>query len=188
MNLIRISVLTGSSYCGCSGSVGLSHPETLTVTLTADRGLGYGLTVSVGDHSENRSADILITRIAPDSPAYRDEGNVLIRGNIEPKTWASSDGNSTIKENTTTYSFPPPSPLPIVGANHGKNRNNSSKRTHNLGVRGGKDLAAARLVIASKYSRIFSMWNMPGAPKEGFHLIPHRRLLILFRLSLEIRF
>ncbi|XP_076266569.1 glutamate receptor interacting protein isoform X2 [Rhynchophorus ferrugineus] len=60
-----------SSYCGCSGSVGLSHPETLTVTLTADRGLGYGLTVSVGDHSENRSADILITRIAPDSPAYR---------------------------------------------------------------------------------------------------------------------
>lgn len=49
----------------------MSHPETLSVTLTADRGLGYGLGVSVGDHSENRSADILISRITPDSPAYR---------------------------------------------------------------------------------------------------------------------
>ncbi|KAH1005481.1 hypothetical protein HUJ04_006456 [Dendroctonus ponderosae] len=61
----------GSNYCGCSGSGGVSHPESLTVTLTADRGIGYGLTVSVGDHTENRSADILITRIAPNSPAYR---------------------------------------------------------------------------------------------------------------------
>ena len=51
--------------------MGISHPETLTVTLTADRGMGYGLTVSVGDHSENRSADILITRISADSAAYR---------------------------------------------------------------------------------------------------------------------
>ncbi|CAG9772254.1 unnamed protein product [Ceutorhynchus assimilis] len=61
----------GSTYCGCSGSGGVSHPETLTVTLTADRGIGYGLTVSVGDHTENRSADILVTRISPNSPAYR---------------------------------------------------------------------------------------------------------------------
>ncbi|XP_030749851.1 glutamate receptor-interacting protein 2 isoform X2 [Sitophilus oryzae] len=60
-----------SNYCGCPGSAGVSHPETLTVTLTSDRGLGYGLTVSVGDHTDNRSADILITRIATDSPAYR---------------------------------------------------------------------------------------------------------------------
>ncbi|KAL1514313.1 hypothetical protein ABEB36_003589 [Hypothenemus hampei] len=61
----------GSNYCGCSGSGGVSHPETLTVTLTADRGIGYGLTVSVGDSTENRSAQLLITRIAPNSPAYR---------------------------------------------------------------------------------------------------------------------
>ncbi|XP_060527881.1 glutamate receptor-interacting protein 2 isoform X2 [Cylas formicarius] len=60
-----------SNYCGCSGGLGISHPETLTVTLTADRGVGYGLTISVGDHTETRSADILVTRIAPDSPAYR---------------------------------------------------------------------------------------------------------------------
>lgn len=66
-----VVVVAGSTYCGCSGSVGVSHPETLTVTLTADRGIGYGLTVSVGDHTENRSADILITRIASNSPAYR---------------------------------------------------------------------------------------------------------------------
>lgn len=69
--LTRLTFFPGSSYCGCSGSGGVSHPESLTVTLTADRGIGYGLTVSVGDHTENRSADILITRIAPNSPAYR---------------------------------------------------------------------------------------------------------------------
>lgn len=51
--------------------VGISHPESLSVTLTSDRGVGYGLAVAVGDHAENRSADILISRIVPDSPAYR---------------------------------------------------------------------------------------------------------------------
>ncbi|XP_066149454.1 glutamate receptor-interacting protein 2 isoform X2 [Euwallacea fornicatus] len=61
----------GSNYCGCPGSAGVSHPETLTVTLTADRGIGYGLTVSVGDPTDNRSAEVLITRITPNSPAYR---------------------------------------------------------------------------------------------------------------------
>lgn len=54
-----------------SGNMGVCHPEMLTLTLHADRLHGYGLAVSVGEHSENRSADILITRIVPDSPAYR---------------------------------------------------------------------------------------------------------------------
>ncbi|RZC38595.1 glutamate receptor-interacting protein 1 [Asbolus verrucosus] len=61
---------SGSNYCGCTGNMGVCHPETLTTTLTSDR-TGYGLTVSVGEHSENRSADILISRISQDSPAYR---------------------------------------------------------------------------------------------------------------------
>ncbi|XP_019871732.1 glutamate receptor-interacting protein 2 isoform X2 [Aethina tumida] len=78
----------GSNYCGCTGNLGVSHPETLSVTLTADRGLGYGLGVSVGDHSENRSADILISRITPDSPAYRcgclQVGDRIISVNHQP--------------------------------------------------------------------------------------------------------
>ncbi|KAJ8920135.1 hypothetical protein NQ315_011792 [Exocentrus adspersus] len=80
---------TGSNYCGCSNNLGaVSHPESLGVTLTSERGHGYGLAVSVGDHTENRSADILISRIAPDSPAYRcgclQVGDRLISVNHQP--------------------------------------------------------------------------------------------------------
>lgn len=64
-------MFVGSNLCGCPGSGGVSHPETLSVTLTADRGIGYGIAVSVGDPTENRSAEVLITRIIPNSPAYR---------------------------------------------------------------------------------------------------------------------
>lgn len=49
----------------------VSHSETVNVTLIADRGKGYGLTVCIGDHNEERPADILISRIIPDSAAYR---------------------------------------------------------------------------------------------------------------------
>lgn len=51
--------------------MGVSHSETLTVTLTAERGKGYGLSVCIGEHSDDRPADILISRILPDSSAYR---------------------------------------------------------------------------------------------------------------------
>lgn len=62
----------GSNYCGCSNNmIGVSHHETLTVSLTSERGVGYGLAVTVEDHVENRTADILVSRIVPDSPAYR---------------------------------------------------------------------------------------------------------------------
>ncbi|XP_018579135.1 glutamate receptor-interacting protein 2 isoform X2 [Anoplophora glabripennis] len=79
----------GSNYCGCSNNMGgVSHPESLSVTLTSERGHGYGLAVSVGDHTENRSADILISRIATDSPAYRcgclQVGDRLISVNHQP--------------------------------------------------------------------------------------------------------
>ncbi|CAH0555415.1 unnamed protein product [Brassicogethes aeneus] len=60
-----------STYCGYSNNLGVSHSEALSVTLCSDRGQGFGLAVSVGDHTENRSADILISRITVDSPAYR---------------------------------------------------------------------------------------------------------------------
>ncbi|XP_044272032.1 glutamate receptor-interacting protein 2 isoform X2 [Tribolium madens] len=60
---------SGSNFCGCTGNMGVCHVESLTTTLVSDR--GYGFTVSVGEHSENRTADILISRILPDSPAYR---------------------------------------------------------------------------------------------------------------------
>ncbi|KAJ3643689.1 hypothetical protein Zmor_026386 [Zophobas morio] len=77
---------SGSNYCGCTGNMGVCHPETLTTTLSADR--GYGLTVSVGEHSENRTADILISRIAQDSAAYRcgclQVGDRIISVNHQP--------------------------------------------------------------------------------------------------------
>ncbi|GJQ75883.1 Grip [Trypoxylus dichotomus] len=62
---------SGSNFCGYSSNLGVCHSETLMVTLVAERGKGYGLSVSTSEHSENRSADIIISRIAPDSPAYR---------------------------------------------------------------------------------------------------------------------
>ncbi|KRT81861.1 PDZ domain-containing protein, partial [Oryctes borbonicus] len=63
---------SGSNFCGYSSNLGVCHSETLMVTLAAERGKGYGLAVSTSEHSEiNRSADIIISRIAPDSPAYR---------------------------------------------------------------------------------------------------------------------
>ncbi|CAG9818570.1 unnamed protein product [Phaedon cochleariae] len=77
-----------NSYCGCPNNRGVSHPESLNITLTSERGYGYGLAVSVGDHTENRSADILISRIVPDSPAYRcgclQVGDRLISVNHQP--------------------------------------------------------------------------------------------------------
>ncbi|XP_074028671.1 glutamate receptor interacting protein isoform X3 [Leptinotarsa decemlineata] len=78
----------GVNYCGCPNNRGVSHPESLNVTLTSERGYGYGLAVSVGDHTENRSADILISRIVTDSPAYRcgclQVGDRLISVNHQP--------------------------------------------------------------------------------------------------------
>ncbi|KAK9722885.1 PDZ domain [Popillia japonica] len=62
---------SGTNFCGYSSNLGVCHSETLMVTLTADRSKGYGLTVSTSEHSENRTADIIISRILPDSPAYR---------------------------------------------------------------------------------------------------------------------
>ncbi|KAG5866433.1 hypothetical protein JTB14_029684 [Gonioctena quinquepunctata] len=76
------------NYCGCTNNRGVSHPESLNVILTSERGYGYGLAVSVGDHTENRSADILISRIVMDSPAYRcgclQVGDRLISVNHQP--------------------------------------------------------------------------------------------------------
>lgn len=73
MFFVNYFVQIGSSnYCsGFTGNMGVCHPEMLSITLIADRVNGYGLNVSVGEHTENRSADILITRIIPESPAYR---------------------------------------------------------------------------------------------------------------------
>lgn len=51
--------------------MGVSHSETLTVTLTSERGKGYGLCICIGEHNDERPADILISRILPDSSAYR---------------------------------------------------------------------------------------------------------------------
>ncbi|KAL3267897.1 hypothetical protein HHI36_007036 [Cryptolaemus montrouzieri] len=63
----------GDSGLNCYGysSNMVCHPETLNITLYNERGTGYGLVVSVGEQSDNKPADILISRIIPDSPAYR---------------------------------------------------------------------------------------------------------------------
>ncbi|KAK5644499.1 hypothetical protein RI129_005799 [Pyrocoelia pectoralis] len=60
-----------TNFSGWSSNMGVCHVENLYVTLIADRGKGYGLTLAVGEHSDNRPADILISRISQDSPAYR---------------------------------------------------------------------------------------------------------------------
>lgn len=62
---------TGSTCFGYSSNMGVCHTESLNTTLYSDRGSGFGLGVSVGDHTDNKPADILISRIVPDSPAYR---------------------------------------------------------------------------------------------------------------------
>lgn len=65
-------LFVGSFYGCTTNNSGVCHPEQLTVTLMADRGCGYGLGIAVGEHAENnRPGDILISRIVPDSPAYR---------------------------------------------------------------------------------------------------------------------
>lgn len=60
-----------TNFSGWSSNMGVCHVENLYVTLIADRGKGYGLTLAIGEHSDNRPADILISRISQDSPAYR---------------------------------------------------------------------------------------------------------------------
>lgn len=60
-----------SNFCVYSPNLGVCDSETLTATLIAERGKGYGLVVSLGEHSEDRPGDIVISRIIPDSPAYR---------------------------------------------------------------------------------------------------------------------
>lgn len=49
----------------------MCHSETLSVTLIAERGKGYGLSVAVTEHDETHPADIVVSRIANDSPAFR---------------------------------------------------------------------------------------------------------------------
>lgn len=72
---------SASNYCGCSSNMGVCHTETVTTALISNR--GYGLTVSVGDH-----ADILVSRITSDSPAYRcgclQVGDRIISVNHQP--------------------------------------------------------------------------------------------------------
>ncbi|KAF2884506.1 hypothetical protein ILUMI_21651 [Ignelater luminosus] len=63
--------MSQSNFSGWSGNMGVCHVESLYVTLIADRGKGYGITLAVGEHSDNSPADILVARIASDSPAYR---------------------------------------------------------------------------------------------------------------------
>lgn len=74
-NSIKISktVYFLGNFYGCSSSnAGVCHPEQLTVNLMPDRGCGYGLGITVGEHVENnRPGDILISRIVPESPADR---------------------------------------------------------------------------------------------------------------------
>lgn len=41
--------------------------------MVADRGKGYGITLAIGEHADNRPADILVAKVLPDSPAYRYE-------------------------------------------------------------------------------------------------------------------
>lgn len=65
------SSMASNNFSGWSGNMGVCHVENLYVTLIADKGKGYGLTLAVGEHSDNKPADILITRVTPDSPAYR---------------------------------------------------------------------------------------------------------------------
>nr|CAH7718940.1 unnamed protein product [Callosobruchus chinensis] len=68
--------------------------------LTSDRGVGYGLEVAIGDHGETRSADILISWIVPDSPAYRSGclqvGDRIIAVNHQP-TLTLQEINSILK-------------------------------------------------------------------------------------------
>ncbi|VEN58702.1 unnamed protein product [Callosobruchus maculatus] len=89
---------TYSSYPTSFG--GVSHSETLSITLTSDRGVGYGLEVAIGDHGETRSADILISWIVPDSPAYRSGclqvGDRIIAVNHQP-TLTLQEINSILK-------------------------------------------------------------------------------------------
>lgn len=69
--ILNISGMSQSNFSGWSGSMGVCHVESLYITLIADRGKGYGITLAVGEHSDNSPADILVARITPDSPAYR---------------------------------------------------------------------------------------------------------------------
>ncbi|KAF5285680.1 hypothetical protein FQR65_LT13065 [Abscondita terminalis] len=60
-----------TNFSGWTSNMGVCHVENLYVTLIADRGKGYGLSLAIGEHSDNRPSDILIARITADSPAYR---------------------------------------------------------------------------------------------------------------------
>ncbi|XP_025835465.1 glutamate receptor-interacting protein 1 [Agrilus planipennis] len=77
-----------NTFCTSPGTRGVCHSETLYTTLVADRGKGYGLTLAVGEHSDNRPMDILIGRIANDSSAYRcgclQTGDRIISVNHQP--------------------------------------------------------------------------------------------------------
>ncbi|XP_045473895.1 glutamate receptor-interacting protein 1 isoform X1 [Harmonia axyridis] len=61
----------GTNSIGYSTNMGVCHTESLSINLYSDRGTGFGIGVSVGDHTDNKPADILISRIVMDSPAYR---------------------------------------------------------------------------------------------------------------------
>ncbi|KAK9889767.1 hypothetical protein WA026_007147 [Henosepilachna vigintioctopunctata] len=61
----------GTNSYGYSSNMGVCHTENLNITLYSERGTGYGIGVSVGEHSDNKPADIVISRIIPDSPAFR---------------------------------------------------------------------------------------------------------------------
>ncbi|XP_022917936.2 glutamate receptor-interacting protein 2 isoform X1 [Onthophagus taurus] len=71
-----LEIDSGTNFLSYTPNLAVYHTETLTITLIGERGKGYGLFVSNttnNDHGggENRTGDIVINRIAPDTPAHR---------------------------------------------------------------------------------------------------------------------